>query len=179
LSRAVPVPGQAVGIVRDIPHAHGGCGGAGGGVLGASPVLLFFLRLWAGEVLRGLPQEPSSPPPSISLIINPEVNGIATRTKDQKCIFFVGPKVHIFLRTKSTYFSPDQKYIIFVGPEVHIIRRTKSAYFSQDQKCIFFAGPEVHIFRGTTSASECAIFFLRVPQVHILYCVTGTTSSSG
>jgi hypothetical protein len=38
--------------------------------------------------------------------------------------------VHIFRRTKSTYFSPDQKYIFFVGAKPHIFRRPKITYFS-------------------------------------------------
>jgi hypothetical protein len=49
--------------------------------------------------------------------------------------------------SQSAYFSPDQKYIFFVGPKSHIFRRPKITYFSPDQKCIFFAGPKVHIFR--------------------------------
>jgi hypothetical protein len=42
------------------------------------------------------------------------------RFTKEKCIFFAGPKVHIFHWTKSAYCSPDKKCI-----------------FSPDQKCIF------------------------------------------
>jgi hypothetical protein len=73
-------------------------------------------------------------------------------SKDQKYIFFVGQKVHIFHRTKSSYFLSNQKAhifrrakkcIFFAGPKVHIFRRTKSSYFSSDHKCVFFVGPKV------------------------------------
>jgi hypothetical protein len=36
-------------------------------------------------------------------------------------------------RTESAYFSSAQKHIFFVGPKVHIFRRTKSTYFSPDR----------------------------------------------
>jgi hypothetical protein len=50
---------------------------------------------------------------------------------DQNCIFFTGPKVHIFHWTRTAYFSPDQKCIFFTGLEVHIFHWTRTAYFSE------------------------------------------------
>jgi hypothetical protein len=70
---------------------------------------------------------------------------------DQKYIFFVGPKSHIFRRPKITYFSSAPKCIFFAGPKVHIFRRPKTTYFSPAQNHIFFAGPKVHIFRRPKS----------------------------
>jgi hypothetical protein len=60
---------------------------------------------------------------------------------DQKCIFFDGPKVHVFRRTKSACFSPDQKCIAYFSPDQKCMLFVIN---SPDQKCIFFAGPEVH-----------------------------------
>jgi hypothetical protein len=66
--------------------------------------------------------------------------------------FFQAPVINGWVFSPLAYFSPDQKHIFFTGPEVHIFHRTRSAYFSPDQKCIFFAGPKAHIFHRTKSA---------------------------
>jgi hypothetical protein len=81
----------------------------------------------------------------------------------QNHIFFVGPKVHIFRRTKTTYFSSAQNHIFFAGPKSHIFRRPQSAYFSSAPNHIFFVGPKVHIFRRSkptyfSSGPKCIFF---------------------
>ena len=71
---------------------------------------------------------------------------------------------------RSAYFSLDQNCIFFTGPKVHIFHWTRSAYFSLDQNCIFLGTPRCrwHCGLGLWAAWPSSSMLLFVCFVYIV-----------
>jgi hypothetical protein len=130
----------------------------------------------SGRVLEGLeigsiqeiPEPCSVPCPKLHIFQRPKTTYFSWG--EQITYFSSAPKCIFFVGPKLHIFRRPQNHIFFVGPKSHIFRRTKTTFFSPDQNCIFFVGPKPHIFRRPKityfSPAQNHIFFVG-PKVHI------------